>query len=428
MFQRLLPLALGSLLLGSLHAQPTSRKAGRQILLTNNSAIALHQKPVSLKRAQLGALPAGKLYPLVLTVKGDTLASQLDDRNGDGRWDELFFVASLPAKSSLACSLKWTARPPQYVAQTSVRFGMRRSDTQRLKPATRETVFPRDMPKTMGFQRYQTDGPSWENDKVGFRHYLDGRNSKDVFGKRISAISPENVGINAAGAVEDNYHVMEPWGRDILAVGNSIGIGGVALGKGDSLYRLGVIMNDTLNNVERTDFRIVTEGPVRSMLQFDYHNWKPAGRPYQVKETVSIWPGMYAYQNTVSVSGTTGAEELLIGLVNINAVHQPQVVPLNKDWVALVSHEKHSYNKEWWLGLALILPADLYKGYKDAPKQGQLSHTFLARLKITGRPVTYYAIAGWELSDEGFKDPAYFKKYVEDLGRQIAAPLKVSVR
>ena len=49
-------------------------------------------------------------------------------------------------------------------------------------------------------------------------------------------MSPENVGINADGAVEDNYHVMADWGRDILAVGNSVGLGGYALIAGDSSY------------------------------------------------------------------------------------------------------------------------------------------------------------------------------------------------
>jgi hypothetical protein len=428
MYERIMLLALGSFLWASLSAQPAKGKAGRKIILTNNASVALHQKPIALKRARLGTLPKGTAYPLVLSAKGDTIPSQLDDLDGDKRWDELFFVASLPAKATQTFKLKWVSRPPVYPRQTSVRFGKRMRADEKVQPATSETVFARDMPKTMGFQRYQTDGPSWENDKVGFRHYLDGRNAKDVFGKKVSYMSPENVGINAAGAVEDNYHVMEPWGRDILAVGNSVGIGGVALMKGDSIYRLGVTVADTVNNVERTDFRIVTEGPVRSMLGIKYRNWKPAGSPYQVEETTSIWPGMYAYHNEVKVSGGQGGEQLLIGLVNINAVNPPKVVPLSKDWVALVSHEKHTYNKEWWLGLALILPADRYLGFTEAPKQGPLSATFLAKLSHPGRPVHYYAVACWEGSDEGFRDPAYFQQYVERLGKQVSATVTVSVR
>ena len=81
-------------------------------------------------------------------------------------------------------------------------------------------------------------------------------------------MSPENVGINAQGAVEDNYHVMADWGRDILSVGNSVGIGGYGLMVGDKLLRLGVTVDDSVNNVEKTIFHIEVEGPVKSVFNF----------------------------------------------------------------------------------------------------------------------------------------------------------------
>lgn len=118
-----------------------------------------------------------------------------------------------------------------------MRFGVRSSMEGKVQPATSDTFYAHELPGVMGYQPYQTDGPSWENDKVGFRHYLDERNSKDVFGKKVSCMSPDSVGINQEGVTEDNYHVMEEWGRDILAVGNSVGIGGIALMIWDSLNR-----------------------------------------------------------------------------------------------------------------------------------------------------------------------------------------------
>jgi hypothetical protein len=325
--------------------------------------------------------------------------------------------------------LKWVSTQPAFNKKTSVRFGKRMSATTPVEPATEETLYTKELPKSLGFQRYQTDGPAWENDKVGFRHYLDGRNAKDVFGKLVPYMSPEKVGINAKGEVEDNYHVMEKWGRDILAVGNSIGIGGIALMKGDSLLRLGVTVDDSINNVEKTSFKIFSEGPVRSVLNFKYYNWKPDKNNYNAEETVSIWPGMYAYHNSVKISGLKGNEHLGIGLVNINAEKQLTEIKVNKKWVALVSHEKHAYNKEWWIGLALIVPAESYLGFTDAPKKGQLSTSFMARLKITNnQPVNYFAVAGWELSDKGFKDAPYFQKYVLDLVKQVSAPIEVIVK
>ena len=334
----------------------------------------------------------------------------------------MFFVVNLPANATQTFTLKWLGTDPSYVKRTSVRFGKRMSEQERLQNALSETLYIHDMPRKMGFQRYQTDGPSWENDKVGFRHYLDGRNSKDVFGKKVPYMSLENVGINAKGAVEDNYHVMEPWGRDVLAVGNSVGIGGVALLSHDSILRLGVLVEDTLNNVEKTTFHIVREGPVRSVMKFEYTNWKPGNnKAYNAEETTSIWPGMYAFHNSVNITGTERGDNLLIGMVNIFATKPPIEIKVNDKWVALLSHERHSYNKEWWLPLALILQADSYLGFFEAPKTGQLSNSYLAKMKISAKPVEYYSVACWEISDPGFRDPAYFRKYVENLTRQISA-------
>lgn len=430
MNKRILILVFVCIFKSLLYAQSSKKSVkGNKIILTNTSSIALNDKPIIVKRSQLPAMPKGILYPLIMSAKGDTIPAQLDNLNLDQKWDELFFVISIPANTTQTYSLKWISKTPEFVKRTSVRFGKRMSVNDRVKPATSETVYAKDMPKRMGFQRYQTDGPSWENDKVGFRHYLDGRNVKDVFGKRVAYMSPETVGINAAGAVEDNYHKMQVWGRDVLAVGNAIGIGGVALMKHDSIFRLGVTVDDTINNVERTTFNILSEGPVRSVINFQYHNWKPENKFYNVNEITSIWPGMYAYHNSVRVSGLEGDENLLLGMVNIFATKPPSVIKINDKWVALLSHDKHSYNKEWWLPLALILPADEYLGFTQAPKKGKLSNSYLAKIKvISNKPVNYYSVAGWEMSDEGFKDPTYFQKYVENLVKQISAEVIVSVK
>lgn len=142
-----------------------------------------------------------------------------------------------------------------YAPKTAVRFGKRNSKTDSVEPRRSDTLYANQLPLSIGYQPYQTDAPSWENDKVGFRHYLNRHNSKDVFGRRVSYMSPADVGINAQGAVEDNYHVMLNWGRDILLVGNSVGIGGNALARGDAMYRLGVTVEDAVNKVDTTILR-----------------------------------------------------------------------------------------------------------------------------------------------------------------------------
>lgn len=399
-----------------------------EIILTNNSDIKLSDHPVSIKR-NLISTDSINTYPLLISAS-DTIPCQLNDLDEDGNWDELFLVTNFSANEEKKVTLKWVNRAPNYVIRTSTRFGKRDSERTPVKPQTSETMLAKELPKSLGYQQYQTDGPSWENDKVGFRHYLDGRNAKDLFGKKVATMSPENVGINTEGAVEDNYHVMENWGRDILAVGNSIGIGGYALATENELMRLGVTVDDSINNIEKTTFKILAEGPVKSVLSYNYQNWKPnkGHRNYSVEENTAIFPGMYGYKNMVTISGIKGDENLVVGIVNINNNKPLAIIDENEKYVVLYTHDKQTYDKEWWLGMALIIPKNLYIGYTEAPKTGNLSNTFLAKLKIKNKqPISYYAIAGWELSDNRFVDEAYFKNYLIQLTNQLSVEVDIKI-
>jgi hypothetical protein len=417
------------LLTGLLLVQCQTEADKAAIVLKNSSDIDLTDKAISIERSQLTKIPEGNLFPLVISSEGDTLPSQLDDLDGDDTWDELFFVADLAANKEVSYSLKWVNGPPNYPVRTSIRFGKRLAADIPVKPALDEVLTAKDLPLVMGFQRYQTDGPTWENDLVGFRHYLDGRNSKDLFGKKITEISPEDVGINSKGETEDNYHVMEDWGRDVLSVGNSVGIGGFGIKAGEELLRLGSIEGDTMSNVAETSFRIVTEGPVRSALNYEYSSWISGEREYAVEENTFIWPGMYGYQNTAKFSGLQGDEELVIGLVNSNTEMPLSTYDGNDKYVVLYTHDQQTYDKTWWLGLAIIVPRNIYLGNMEAPKTGRVSNTFLARLKVeNNKPVTYYAVGCWELSDKGFTDKEYFENYIMNLTNQLAADVQVSIR
>ncbi|WP_187262935.1 DUF4861 domain-containing protein [Pontibacter beigongshangensis] len=412
--------------------QSSGSTDSQEITLRNRAAIALTDKAIAINRSELPGIPEGQVYPLLLTQNGDTIASQLDDLDGDNKWDELFLVTDLPANGEQVLQLTWVNTAPQHTVRTNVRFGKRSAKDQPVQPKTSDTLSANQVHTALGYQPYQTDGPSWENDKVGFRHYLDGRNSKDLFGKKTAAMSPDKVGLSATGAVEDNYHQMQDWGRDIMAVGNSVGIGGVAMMIGDQFPRIGITNNDTVNNVESTVFRILAKGPVRSKMQISYNNWKPANtaRSYTMVETPAITPGMYAYQNTVSVtSGLQGDETLLVGMNNLDKTFPLEEMPVGDNWIALLTHDNETYNKEWMLPLALLVPKDAYQGYTAAPETGPVAQAWFAKLAVKAdEPITYYAVGAWEVSDEQFKNLDYFRNYVKDLTQQIDAKVDVTVK
>ncbi len=404
-------------------------KEGIILDLQNESELDLKEKPVVLFREQIDKYWKEGLQPLVVDAGKDTLAAQLDDTDGDGQWDQLFFLTDFQPGEKKKLMLSWISELPEFEKRTSVRFGVRDSLNDMVKPRLTDVFFPYELPGVNGYQPYQTDGPSWENDKVGFRHYLDGRNSKDVFGKKVSYMSPENVGINAAGVTEDNYHVMEDWGRDILSVGTSLGVGGISfLIGGDRLRRLGIIEGDQKGNVDSTVFTIFSEGPVRSVINFDYRKWRPLdeNRVYNLQETVEIWPGFYGYKNTVTAADLQGDETLLVGLVNSRTDKALKTIYETGDWIVLGTHDQQTYEKEWWLGLALVLPKRGYLGYIKAPDTGRIATSYLAKF-AADKPASYYAMACWELRDPGFREERYFENYLKSFTDQLSAKIKIRV-
>jgi hypothetical protein len=403
------------------------------IFLSNSSSVDLVEKAISVKKGAFKNKVSSKLFPIITDNAKKIIPSQLVDLDGDNRWDELFFVVNLPANSKLKLTINWTKIQPKYEIKTSVRFGKRSSKDTPVEPKTSDTFHANQLPKLIGYQPYQTDGPTWENDKVAFRHYFDGRNAKDLFGKKTSAISPETTGISETGAVQDNYHVMKDWGRDILPAGNteglSVGIGGVGLLINNQLYRVGVTANDTIHTVESTDFKIVTEGAVKSKISLDYHNWKPTKeRTFQLSETPTIWQGMYAYQNTVKFSGLNGDETLVIGLSKVNTDHPVTEIKQGK-FVALYTHDVQSYNKEFIIGLAIILPLDVYEGYGESPKTGSFALSYYGKLVVKNNvPIQYYAVGAWELADDCFKTEQCFTEYLKKLMAQLEVEVGVKLQ
>ena len=79
------------------------------------------------------------------------------------------------------------------------------------------------------------EGIGWENGLVGYRLYLDGRLVSDIFGKQ----RPDP----ALGKIEEygSYHVLAPWGMDVLKVGPSLGLGGLGVMRAGQPTQFGTV-------------------------------------------------------------------------------------------------------------------------------------------------------------------------------------------
>ena len=137
---------------------------------------------------------------------------------------------------------------------------------------------------------------------------------------------------------------------------------------------------------------------------------------------------MYGYQNSVRFNGLVGNETMIVGLANSNTEQELTVLEENEKFVVLYTHDKQTYEKVWTLGLALIVPKEVYLGSFEAPKEGRISNTFLAKIKVeNNKAFQYYALACWELSDKGFVNKDYFVNYLNDITNQLAVEVIIRI-
>lgn len=402
----------------------------RELTLTfqNPLAVVRTDEAAVLTRADLKPV-TDETLPVVVDKDGEYIACQLDDLNKDGVWDELAFVYNIQANATKNLYIKWItpAKYPDFPLRTNVRYGKMTSPGH-IEELTTDS-HGKSLFRGKGYP-YQMDGVAWENDKMGFRHYFDGRNSRDVFGKRLSTMVLDTVGIRADGTPGDTYHVLRDWGRDIMSAANSFGLGGLAIQMPDTLLRLGVLVSDTVDIIDSTRYTLITEGPVRSRFYLDFYGWNVQGKKVDIHEEVTIWAGKFGYEDKVVTSALPADSYMVTGIV-ANNNDKGQTQKQYKDtFTSMITHDKQTYNKVWYMGMALILPKVNLVNTFDAPKENSdIIQTWCAKMKPDSKnEYNFNVYAAWELSDERFCDRDFFIGLIDNYGDRLAAPVSMTVK
>ena len=403
--------------------------ASQQLTLTNSTKSERIDESFVIKRADLKNPEQDKL-PALKNEKGEWVPSQADDVDMDGQWDELAFVYSLKAGETAKLFVEWRTKEgyPQFTQRTNARYGK----------WTKETgiqILSTDMHDKYNIGRgkgvaypFQTDGPAWENDKMGFRHYFDGRNVRDVFGKRTGQMVMDTVGIRPNGRPGDTYHVLNWWGRDIMSGASSIGLGGIALQTKDSLIRMGIMAGETVDNVDSTRYTLVVNGPVRSIFKLDFYGWDIGKEKLDVHETMTIWAGKYGYENVITTSPLPKGSYLVTGIVN-----NFNDMPYHREKIGLFetmsTHDIQTYDKGWVMGMSLLIDRNNWVSTFEAPKTGKgITTTWCVRLKPDKQNTyRYHCCAAWELTDERFLNRDFYLETIRNYAKELSEKLRVEI-
>lgn len=371
---------------------------------------------IVLKRAflekKLGKILPSKYVVFTSETKQPILA-QYDDMNADGKWDEIVLLQSFSAKQTKVFKISVADRPAtiKAVVRANVRHRRKNADDTfgdiLEKDVVKGTQPATDFSK-QPLPPFLTEGPAWENDKVGFRVYFDTRNAKDIWGKATTQMVLDEVGVNPA----INYHNQADWGMDVLKVGKSLGAGALALtfknasGK-DTLVRLGD------NNFEEVQYEKVANGPIRAVFRLKYKNWKIAKNltPVQIEDEISIWGGQYFYESKVSLKNAPKGAILTTGIVNLHSKNSYELAS-NKT-LGLYTYDQQSENHDN-LGMAILVPKSNLVSFGQTPNEGaSILNTYTVNLKLVNGKTSFRFYAGWEKSEDFFKTKEGFETFLK---------------
>ncbi|MCE5249456.1 DUF4861 domain-containing protein [bacterium] len=308
--------------------------------------------------------------------------SQADDIDGDGRPDELVFVHSLLPSSTTKLYCFYS--PPGTAA---VSYPMK-TDTHR------DWL---DLKVNIG----------WESNWCGYRMYY---GQIDFFGKRREGLRLKNT--------VESYHRISDWGMDVLHVGKSSGIGGISIWEGETRIP---VMNPAGEGDVRIDRKIISSGPVRSLVRVDFTNVRSPGATYTVSMLMSAFADNRFSRQDIMVTSTAGD----------SVVYSPGLQKLPNDtWVidsgtGVLASWGLSDHEIGDIGLGLMFDPEEYAGYAESGLDRYV------KLRIpAGMRCTHWIIGGWR---KGFPSPVApspkdWAREVEELGFGLRAPVHVGYK
>ncbi|MEO8436430.1 MAG: DUF4861 family protein, partial [Pyrinomonadaceae bacterium] len=297
-------------------------------------------------------------------LQATELPSQADDLDGDNTYDELVFQIELK---------------PGQTRIVTIAFG---------DPATMQRLRSFYPERTAAKFAMKFEGLAWESEASAWRIYFDKRNAIDLYAKRRPGLYLEMF-----GAPEYGYHDESPLGRDIYRIGDAIGIGAVAALVDGKVVKV--------SDVAERNWRIISAGPLRTIVELSYKGWKVGGREVNLTSRITQWAGKHGFEHRITAEGANGLT-LLTGIVRQPGLTEKVFQPTSAEpalarlwWgpqvvepglPATATHNLPDQN----LGLAIIA-----KG-QESKVPGDDSLNLLVQPQMTNGQASWYVLGVWD--------------------------------
>jgi hypothetical protein len=251
------------------------------------------------------------------------------------------------------------------------------------------------------FIRYE--GPGWENEMIGYRFYLDGRNAVDIFGKKVDTLVLQSIGQDGF----NSYHEESAWGMDILKAGKSLGIG--SIGRVNS-------KNDVehFNKTDSVTCEIKLDGYLSSNIETNYYGWETSAGKSDLKSVLTINTGDRATIHNVSFNEEV--DNFCTGIVKHPNAEFFQAYSGKWGYIATFGLQTLFDDN---LGMAIIYSLDQISKVDTTD-----AYNHLIVFKPT-RDLEYQFLGAWEKEPSGIKTKGEFEEYLNRKLVFLNSPIEI---
>jgi len=247
----------------------------------------------------------------VVRENGNEIPCQLDDLDGDRRYDELCFVTNLARREKKTFTIELSAkgRPRHYEPRVFIEMVLPNS---KQKAKNKQDRYISEITAERGVDAYRIQhhhGVAFESELTAYRIYFDHRQSVDLYGKKHKQLE-----LRETQFYPDADQLARGYGDDVLWCGQTFALGAFRGWNGSA--------PTTMDDAERRTQRIIARGPVRVIAETVCEDWNAPCRtagaePITVRERYTQWAGHRDVQVDVVLSRPVPDYDFSTGIINV---------------------------------------------------------------------------------------------------------------
>lgn len=385
--------------------------------LRNDNSQDITNHPVSVSLSKSFAT-----HSALVTDNGREIPCQLDDLDGDGHFDELFFLADIKGKKTKTYQVELSSEgkqhdyPPQvYVEMMLTNKSIKESNKQNLYIS--QLTVDRDVNP---YNMLHHHGAAFENEMVAYRIYFDHRQTVDIYGKYKKGLE-----LRQTQFYPDDAQKAAGFGDDVLWVGSTLGLGTLRGWNGNE--------PTMINNVEHRSQRIIARGPLRTIVEVTDEQWlqdSSKSQPVDMTTRYTLYAGRRDCQVDVNFSRYVSDLRFATGIINVkNSVEHSDSHGLRGCWGTdwPVSEKDSVGHKRETVGLGICLPEENIERELPANKD---NYPFV--VKVPRHSLTYFITFCSDNESFGYHNSkdwfAYLNEWKKMLGQKKAITQTVKMK